>query len=77
MSQQQLSDLILFDKRLIERHIAKGLITRKDVEKRLSETEDLGDQAEWMSLEELRHPDRANRPVEGVVAGGDSPDSKS
>ena len=50
---EQLPETVLFDKRLIARHIAKGLITREDVEKRLKETEDLADQADATSLDVL------------------------
>ena len=50
---EKLPDTILYDKRLIARHIARGLITREDVEKRLKETEDLTDQADITPLDEI------------------------
>jgi hypothetical protein len=50
---EQLPPHILYDKRLIDRHIAKGLITRKDLENRAAEAEDLTDQADFTSLDEL------------------------
>ena len=57
----ELPDTVLYDKRLIERHVAKGLITRKEVEKRLGDTEDLTDQAKSISLEALtKHPENTS-----------------
>ena len=50
---EQLPETILYDKRLIARHIARGLITREDVEKRLKDTEDLTDQADITPLDEI------------------------
>jgi len=50
---ERLSDTVLYDKRLIARNIAKGLVTREDVEKRLEETEDLTDQADITPLDEI------------------------
>ncbi|OGQ91210.1 MAG: hypothetical protein A2289_18195 [Deltaproteobacteria bacterium RIFOXYA12_FULL_58_15] len=46
-------DPILYDKRLIERHIAKGFITRAEVNKRAEAAEDLVDQADYTSFQEL------------------------
>ena len=62
---EKLPDTILFDKRLIARHVARGLITREDVEKRLAETEDLTEQADATSLDELRAI------VESTAGGGE------
>jgi hypothetical protein len=47
----ELKDEILNDVRLIERHIRKGLINRKDLEKRLKELPDVAEQAELLSLD--------------------------
>lgn len=52
----QLSDEILYDIRLVERHIRAGLITRKDVEAHLKAVEDQADQAEYLSFESLTKP---------------------
>ena len=62
---ERLPDTVLYDKRLIARHIAKGLITREDVEKRLKETEDLTYQADITPLDEIM----------GIVERGDSDES--
>jgi len=64
---EQLPDTILYDKRLIARHIARGLITREDVVKRLKETEDLTDQADIMPIDEIM----------GIIepSGGTEPDA--
>ena len=53
----QLPDSVLFDKRLIERHIRNGSITRKEYEARLKQVEDQEAQAEWSSLEALNESD--------------------
>jgi nitrogen regulatory protein PII-like uncharacterized protein len=37
---------MLFDRRVVERNIKKGLITREDYEKRLAALEDVAEQAE-------------------------------
>ncbi|MBI3179663.1 MAG: hypothetical protein HYZ27_08365 [Deltaproteobacteria bacterium] len=43
----------LYDVRLIERHLRKGLLTRKDVDKRAKEAADMEGQGEYFSLESL------------------------
>ena len=53
----QLPDSVLFDKRLIERHIRNGKITRKEYEARLKKVEDQEEQAEWSTLEALVESD--------------------
>ena len=53
----QLPDSVLFDKRLIERHIRNGTLTRKEFEARLKGVEDQEDQAEWSTLEALVESD--------------------
>ena len=57
----EIKDEVLNDVRLIERHIRKGLINRKDLEKRLKELPDVAEQGEILSL------DQAN---DIVVKGG-------
>ncbi len=52
----QLADEILYDVRLVERHIRQGLITRKDAEANLKVIEDQADQAEYLSFESLTKP---------------------
>jgi len=46
-------DEILYDVRLVERHIRKGLITREEVEKRLEAMKDMKDDADSIALESL------------------------
>jgi hypothetical protein len=50
---QQLPDEILYDVRLIERHITKGLITRAAVEKRRAQSADMADQSDNLDLDQL------------------------
>ncbi len=47
----QIPDEVLYDVRLQDRFIRKGLITRKELEKRLKELDDMTDQAEELRLE--------------------------
>ena len=56
-----MTDDVLFDKRLIERHIRQGLITQKQVDERLGGTEDAGELADVMDLEELETEMREKR----------------
>ncbi len=62
----QLPDEILYDVRLVERHIRKGLITRKDAEACLKALEDQTEQAEHLSFASLINPTAA-----GDESGGD------
>ena len=48
----EMKDEILNDVRLLERHIRKGLINRKDLEKRLKELPDVAEQGEILSLDQ-------------------------
>ena len=41
----------LFDKRLIDRHVEKGLISKEQVNAKLSELEDIADKAEHFTAE--------------------------
>ena len=50
---REIPEEILFDTRLIDRHIAQGLITRKDVDeymKKLADSENLGEQVDLEKL---------------------------
>lgn len=58
---KQLPDEVLYDARLVERHIRQGLITRQDVESHRSAAEDLEEQAEWLSLAEMQRPEGSKR----------------
>jgi hypothetical protein len=58
---KQLPDEVLYDARLVERHIRQGLITRQDVEKHRGAAEDLTEQADWLSLAEMQRPDGSRR----------------
>ncbi len=49
----QLSDEVLYDVRLIERHVRQGLLTREQADKRLKELEDTAKNADIMDLDEL------------------------
>jgi hypothetical protein len=50
---EKLPDLVLYDKRLIARHVRKGLITPEQLEKHLGETADLTEKADTTSIDEL------------------------
>ena len=49
---RQLPEEVLFDKRLIQRHIREGLISQEEVDKRLDANPDLADQAEVVDFGE-------------------------
>ncbi len=48
-----MSDETLYDKRLIERHIRQGLITREEVQKRADKINDLAAQADSIDVEKM------------------------
>jgi hypothetical protein len=50
---QHIPDEILYDVRLLERHIQRGVLTREAVEKRRQEAPDLTEQADILDLEHL------------------------
>jgi hypothetical protein len=50
---QQIPDEILFDVRLQERHIRRGLLTRDQVEKHRDKNADMTDQADILDLDQL------------------------
>ena len=47
----QFPDEILYDVRLIQRHLEKGLLTREQLAKRLEELADVSSQAELLNLD--------------------------
>ena len=55
----KIQDEVLFDARLVERHIRKGLITRKQYEDYLAKIKDSEANAEVLNLDELM----ASRPA--------------
>lgn len=50
---RQLPPEVLFDKRLVERHIAQGLCTKEDAEKFATDSKDATELSELMDLDEL------------------------
>lgn len=50
---QQIPDEVLYDIRLIERHLNKGVLNPKDLEKHLNALEDLTEQSEVTTFDEL------------------------
>jgi len=57
---REIPEEILYDQRLIERHIEQGLITREDVEKRqanLPDVKDLGEALDTVALGVEPKPD--------------------
>jgi hypothetical protein len=51
----QLNDEVLYDVRLIERHVRQGLLTRAEADKRLKEIKDQGDNADVIDLESFQN----------------------
>jgi hypothetical protein len=49
----KLPEEVLFDVRLVERHIRAGLVTRKEYEEHLKKLEDMTEQGDVLNLEEL------------------------
>jgi hypothetical protein len=50
---QHIPDEILYDVRLLERHIQRGVLTREQVDKRRQESPDMTEQADILDLEQL------------------------
>jgi hypothetical protein len=48
----EMKDEVLYDVRLVERHVRKGSLIRKDFEKRLKELPDSAEQGEILSLDQ-------------------------
>ncbi len=48
----QMRDEVLHDVRLTERHVRKGVLNRKDLDKRLKDLPDMTEQSEILSLNE-------------------------
>ncbi|MCK5689818.1 hypothetical protein KAI87_11140 [Myxococcota bacterium] len=53
------------DKRLIERNLKRGIVKKGDVDKYLDGLEDLAEDADFTSLDELTNP---RKPVPGAPA---------
>lgn len=49
----------MFDKRVVERNLQKGLVSKADQEKYLSKLPDLEKQAEWVSVDEVEGDEKA------------------
>lgn len=63
----------LFDKRLVTRNIAKGLITQEQYDKHMKTLADESDVAEWVALElEETEIGSGNSEKESLEDGGDS-----
>lgn len=52
----QMPDEIMYDVRLIERHIRKGILTRAQVEAKVAELADSTEQADVIDVNTLRNP---------------------
>lgn len=63
-----LKDELLYDKRLIERHIAKGMLTPQEVEQRLNQMPDLENYSDVISWEELTKSNEKPK-IEEEVSG--------
>jgi len=51
---RELPDDVLFDKRLIGRHIRQGLLKESDLEKRLNQASDLEAQADFIDMDAMQ-----------------------
>ena len=51
---REIPDDILYDQRLIARHITQGLITQKEVDERLKTLRDVADHGEAIDLSDLQ-----------------------
>lgn len=60
-----LPDEVLFDLRLVQRHVRAGATTREEVDKRLSAMEDMADQADIIDLDKLRAEAEAAKAAKG------------
>jgi hypothetical protein len=56
---------VLFDSRLVERHIRKGLVSRKDYEDYLKKSEDLTDKMEVIDMDAIVASASSGKPVAG------------
>ncbi len=54
----QIPDQILYDVRLLERHLRKGLLSREQVDKRLAQLADTASGAEALDVESYLPADR-------------------
>ena len=58
---RELPEEVLYDKRLIQRHIEQGLVSQDEVDKRLTGLGDLESQGEVIDLDELMELSAAHR----------------
>ena len=54
----------MFDKRTIDRNLAKGLVSKADQAKYLSKLPDLEGQAEWVDMDATDEPEEQAAPEE-------------
>ena len=59
---QQFTDEVLYDVRLIKRHVARGLLTPDDVKKRREASVDLTDQCEKLDVDQSGRSGHGKRP---------------
>jgi hypothetical protein len=59
---QQFKDEVLYDVRLLERHVARGLLTREAITKRREASPDLTDHCEKLDVDQLGRNSAAKRP---------------
>jgi hypothetical protein len=50
---QQFKDEVLYDIRLLDRHVQRGLLTRDDIAKRREASPDLTDQCEKLDVDQM------------------------
>ena len=60
---QQIPEDILFDVRLIERHIQRGLLTREAVDKRRAQCPDLTEHADNVDVDQLGQSPASTTPA--------------
>lgn len=66
---RQLPEDILFDSRLVERHIRQGLTTREGYDAWLAKQPDVADRAEFINVESLQRGDDLSS-LESDLNGG-------
>lgn len=59
---QQFKDEVLYDIRLLDRHVQRGLLTRDDIDKRRVSSTDLADQCEKLNVDQMGRGARSKRP---------------
>lgn len=56
---REIPDDILYDQRLIERHVAQGLITQKQVDEHLKGLRDVAEHSDVIDLDNLQNPSKS------------------